>query len=145
MRKFLILVLFMNFVVIAQAQDIPKKANVIVVKGVSFDEVTNQLLDKGYFIDKTDASLHLITTKETTCRKDKGTFVTYMIRIKDSSAIIKGTCTNHVGYTISGVIINAENYEIVNKGGNIGILKIAFHDMNNLALSFNKPVEYSIQ
>jgi hypothetical protein len=142
MRQFLILFLFINFVVIVQAQDIPKKANTIIVHGVTLSEVVNQLLDAGYFIDKADTVFNLITTKERACKKNKGTFVTYMIRIKDSSAIFKGNCSDHIGFTLDMVQFAAQDYEIVYKGG---LFKIAFNDMNNLALSFNKPVEYSIQ
>src|SRR6478735_5573081 len=104
-----ILIAFIFFSFTASAQDIPKKANTIIAKGISFNEVINQLLDKGYFVDKADTAFNLITTKETTCKLNKGVFVTYMIRIKDSSVIIKGTCTDHIGYNISGVIVEAQN------------------------------------
>ena len=68
-----------------------------------------------------------------------------MVRIKDSSAIIKGTCSDHIGFNVNGVTMAAENYIIANRSLNTSTYKVAFRDMNNFALSFNKPVEYLIQ
>jgi hypothetical protein len=44
-------------------QSIPTKANTIVVKGVTFKEVCNALLDANYSIDKKDSELQAVRTE----------------------------------------------------------------------------------
>ena len=48
------LLCFVSFTLKTIAQEIPKNANVILVKGVSFKDVCNRLLDSGYSMQTKD-------------------------------------------------------------------------------------------
>lgn len=110
-----------------------KGDNAVLVKGVSFMQVCNSLLDAGYLIDKKDNDLQTVETKF----KDgtgKGQLFKYklLVRVKDSTAIITG---HHIH-----ALINAMEYT-----KNTRDSKYPFEDMQTFALSFGKPVEYKKQ
>ena len=82
---------------LCRAQDIPKFANTIYVKGVSFKQVKFALLDSAYFIDQQSEEDGTITTKE----KNVDTYryfghnadrwhIILNIYVKDSTAKITG-------------------------------------------------------
>lgn len=138
------------------SQSIPPKANTIVVHGVTFQEVCMRLLDSGYVIEKKDSDLQTIVTQPRKYPyKFNAGYVIYA-RVKDSAAVIYATY--FVPYTKS-LLVNLP-------GGNDPILKderavnivdkkgrtkerdldaIPYLQINTLALSFGKPVEYKIQ
>jgi hypothetical protein len=93
---------------------IPKDANTIIVKGVTFKEAVNRLLEIGL---------------------NGEVLLTLYTRIKDSNAYIKGDFT--IALTKDFGVM-----QVRNAGTNISPLKHAFNSMNNAAISFNKPVEY---
>lgn len=128
-----------------QAQEIPKKTNTIIVKGVTFNEAARQLLDQNFLIDRSDSALQYINTRQ---RKTNTFWICYLtmnLRVKDSSLIITGTCSDNAESTLWGVTTKTGELPVSYKGEKVGIYKIAFNDMNAFALSFNKPVEYLIQ
>ena len=110
--------------------------NAIIVKGVTLTEVANQLLDKGYNIDKADETLQTIRTIPTD-KKHSYTLIMY-IRIKDSTATITGTFNVNMDVNFGGVIVKSENLAVANQGTMGSLYKKSFEDINNFALSFNK-------
>jgi len=130
----------------AYSQDIPKKANTILIKGVSFKDVETVLLDKGYSFEKVDSNLQTLKTdNKEGSGKTKGLKFHYYVRVKDSTASVRGEWFNPsvIGTTFLGVQSNVENSTF--KIENTGAAKKCFDEMNQLALSFKKPVEYLIQ
>jgi hypothetical protein len=114
---------------------IPKDANTIIVKGVTFKEAVNRLLEIGFNIAQTDSIYQTIKTEPTATKVNGEVLLTLYTRIKDSNAYIKGDFT--IALTKDFGVM-----QVRNAGTNISPLKHAFNSMNNAAISFNKPVEY---
>lgn len=140
--------LFLLFPIVALfQQSIPKKANTIEVKGVSFKEVANGLLDAGYSFEKVDSNFQTIKTefKEGT-GKNKWMKLRLITRVKDSTVIITGEWYNtmFIGSKLLGVEQTVENstYKIEYTSGNP---KNCFMEMNSFALSLKKEMLYLIE
>jgi hypothetical protein len=69
---------------------IPKDATQIIVKGLTFLEACNGLLDNGYMIDRKDNDLMTVTTKPVAFPKYWNANYTINVRVKDSLAIFTG-------------------------------------------------------
>lgn len=123
---------------------IPKDANTILVKGVSFSEVCNALLDSGYVIDKKDNDLQTARTESKQYPKYWNARYVLNIRVKDSIAYISGTFTGADGALFKDDPISNHSNR---KGETLpkSIYGYPFLLMKNFALSFNKPVEYRKQ
>lgn len=138
--KFLLIILFAPVFCIAQN----KKDNLILVKGVSFQESVSSILDAGFIIEKIDSNFKTLSTdfKE---GKDKNKWMKlrFHIRVKDSTVYIKGDWYNtiFIGKRVLGTDQSIENNteRIIYSSGNA---KACFEEMKKFALSFNKPVEY---
>ncbi len=143
--KILFSVLAFFIVGIGKGQEIPKKANTIIVHGVTFSEVCNALLDSGYNIDKKDNDLQTVRTEAKQYPKYWNATYIIDIRVKDSIAYISGKLTAPP----QGGLFNNEPIFYQTKKDGVpypkSLFTVAFIWMNNIALSFNKPVEYSIQ
>jgi hypothetical protein len=72
------------------AQDIPKFSNTIFVKGVSWRQVMDTLLNQGYVIDEQNEKDGTITTRPMQYEKTDVREIVYYIRVSDSTAKIKG-------------------------------------------------------
>lgn len=132
---------------------IPKDVNVIIVKGVSYEEVLNRLLDSGYKIDKKDSELKTVLTEHKPYPKYWNAAYRLFIRVKDSIAAIQGTFTGPWDDPFATTASTNKNYlwrdvpirNHVNKKGvtypksNHGY---PFLLINDFALSFGRPVEY---
>lgn len=118
---------------VAYAQYIPKNANTIIVKGVTFNDVVNRLLDEGWHIAQIDSVQQTIKTEATPTKRNGVILVTMYVRVKDSIANITGN------YNIEG---NKETYAVENRGIKGSPLKNSFILLNEIALSFGKPVDY---
>lgn len=70
----------------AAAQTIPNKANLVKVKGVTFAQVCNVLLDSGYVIEKKDAELQTAITEMREYKNSYNAAFKIRIRVKDSVA-----------------------------------------------------------
>lgn len=121
-------------------QSIPPKANTIVLKAVSFNQVCTSLVEKGYQIEAKDSALQTIRTVPQRFENTYGANQILFIRLKDSTAIITSTYNNDSG----------NNYPVYNDAGSNGKTRRslpgkAFTKMNEFALSLNKPVEYKRQ
>lgn len=150
----LLLILLMVPAIVA-AQTIPPKANVIIVKGVSFMEVCNSLLDHGYAIKTKDNELQTAITEPQKYPKYWNAGYVINIRVKDSAAYISGTFTAPfssyaiVGGAGRGSLWNGDPvYHHTNRKGVThpkSLIGYPFTLMNEFALSFGKPVEYRVQ
>lgn len=143
--KFLLLLLLP---VISTAQ-VPRNAKTIIVKNVSFAEVCSQLLDKGYIIEKKDDHLQTVRTEQR--RYTIGWNAAYKmdIRVKDSVAYITGTFSSpHDRSNNENPLYNNDPiYNHTSKSGkphSKSLPGYAFAMMNEFALSFHKPIEYSL-
>jgi len=123
-----------------------KGANTIKVIGVTFKEAVDKLLDAGYVPEKIDSNFQTVKTEfKISEGKNKNVQLSLFVRIKDSTAIITGKTFNSgmVGATLFGTQISkdAATLDIENSSGTF---KKVFSEMNSFALSFKKPIEYSI-
>lgn len=126
----------------SQAQ--PKKTNTITVTGVTFNETVNKLLDAGFIIEKSDSTFKTIKTEyKTGAGSNKWMKLSLNIRVKDSIAYITGKWYNTLMLNAFDkfTTIDNEAMAIANTYGNP---KACFKEMDVFALSFKKPVEYSI-
>lgn len=124
------------------AQTIPKDANIIVVKNVSFLEVCNTLLDSGYTIRKKDNELQTASTEDKEYPKLWNATYVINIRVKDSVLYISGTITAPPG---GGLFKNEPISNQTNKKGitqQKSLFGYAFLVLNNFALGFKKDVSY---
>lgn len=143
MKNIIILLSLLPF--LANAQTIPKDANVIRVKKVGFLEACNALLDSGYTISKKDNELQTVTTENKQYPKLWNATYKMDIRIKDSIAYISGTVT---APPEGGLFLNEPIFNQTNKKGITfpkSLFGFAFLLINNFALSFNKEISYSIK
>ena len=131
---------------------IPKNANTIVVKGVSFIEVCNKLLDSGYTLESKDAELQAARTEPKVYPRYWNAAYKILVRVKDSTAYFKGTFTSPYVHLLTKaanktdpLFNNDPAYNHVNKKGMTypkSIIGYPFLLINKFVLSFNKPVEY---
>lgn len=137
--------------VFSQAQ-IPNKANTIVVKGVTFDEVCSALLDKGYFIEKKNEGLGTVKTEIRVYPKRYNAAYIVNVRIKDSAAYFSGTFTAPYEQPFTSAASKMEPLwnndpvvATVNKKGELNAKSLQgypFSLIDELAKSFGRPVEY---
>lgn len=92
-KLFIIAIVLISACGEAFAQDIPNKSNLIKVKGVSFVQVCNVLLDSGYIIEKKDAELQTATTEMREYVKSYNAAFRMQIRVKDSVVYLYATFT----------------------------------------------------
>lgn len=124
---------------------IPKDANTIIVKGVTFKEAVNRLLDSNYSISKIDSNFQTASTEYKQYSKGREK-VSIHVRVKDSAAFITGTFRygeksdypeGSIGWIAAGgdnPIANIKQWQHKQIS--------PFSVMNNYALSFGMPVEY---
>lgn len=99
------------------SSQIPKGARQVLVKGVTFREVADSLLDNGYQFDKIDSNFLTIKTQA------RNGFVMFA-RVKDSVCVLTGEYNEN---------------PLSNDGGIDGQF---FKAVNLFAASFKKPIEY---
>jgi len=150
------LLLFFLFPLCAKSQTIPPKANVIIVKNVSFLEMCNSLLDAGYGIEKKDPELQIVQTEPIRYPKYYNGAYKIKIRIKDSTAYVSGIyqCPYETQFTslLLGTNIQPGKWDNkdrifhhTNKKGQTltkSIPGYPFLLMNDFAESLNKTIEY---
>ena len=145
MKKILIVVL-LAFPIFISAQEVPKKTNVIIVHGVTFDEAATALSDHHYRIAHTDRTLQVMTTEKVQSLKHSNVYLSINVRIKDSIAIITGVASNNIGVGSYGIYSAPPEYKPIAKQGSKKSPALnAWEELNEFALSFNKPVEYLVE
>lgn len=141
MKKILYILLLSPALVFSQTE----KANTIIIKNISFEEVANAVLDAGYRFDKKDDKYGTIKTEPLSF---DGSWSLYLdIRVKDSICYLTG-----YGYMIdpgvaahsSNIFINAwvNPSRIENRGMKKSFDRKGFNKMNEFALSVKKEVAY---
>lgn len=148
--KLLLLLVIAPIMLFGQA---PKDAKTIIVKNVTFNEVCSQLLDKGYLIEKKDDQLQTVRTEAKKYTTWNAAYIVN-IRIKDSVAFITATFTAPFANPLTSNAAKQEplwnNEPVYNRTNKKGVAQskslqgYAFKSINEFALSFNKPVEYSL-
>jgi len=142
MKKILIIA-SLAFPIYLQAQEIPKKANTIMVKGVSFDEAASALMDHHYNIQNTDRMLQIMSTSKAKSLKHSTVYLKINVRIKDTTAIITGIASDNIWVSSYGIYSAPPQYlPIAKLGAKDSPALNAWAELNEFALSFNKPVEY---
>lgn len=125
-------------------QEIPKKANIIIIKGVGFLEAANKLLDAGYPIEQKDNDLQTVVSEPQVLKKFATAYITISIRIKDSSAYIFAKSALYTYGKLNPNNLFTE-WRVRNAGMKGSADRVTWDELNTFALSFNKPVEYKIQ
>jgi hypothetical protein len=139
----------------SMAQLAPKKANTILVKGVSFLQACNVLLDQGYRIAKKDVDLQTVETEPREYDKSYNAAFVLHIRVKDSVAIITGNyfapwwdpfTKNAV--TTDRLWDNAPIWNQTNRKGDTnekGMQGYAFSQMSKFAKALGNDISYEIR
>jgi hypothetical protein len=142
--------LFLLLPVICTAQ-VPRNAKTIIVKGVTFEQVCEQLLDKGYNIEKKDDQLQTVRTEAKKYPKYWDAAYKMDIRVKDSAAYITATYSSPFENTSPNqrsLFDNERVYNHTDKKGNPHVKSLsgyAFGLVNEFVLSFRKQVEYRVE
>ena len=141
------------FPLLTFSQEAPKGTNLIKVKGVSFKEVAETLLDQGYTFMKIDSNFNTITTDPKDNSRRTSGMIQINIRVKDSVAFITGYCgwtagdfTDNPGYTgdkLLDVALGGKG-EIRNVGMKRSILKDSFGAIDKFAKSLGGKIEYVV-
>lgn len=131
----------------AHCQEIPKKANLIVVndsltKQQYFDKCLGVLFENGYGIVSSDKDTGNITTTE---KESKYGTLKLMILIKDYQVLLRGSFNNNVSISMYGVTSESSFIDISNYGTKNSPLKRAFEDMDNIAKQIGTNIEYRIK
>ena len=145
MKFFLILISLFGSLSIF-AQDIPKNANVIIVKGTTFDKVVNSLLDSSFVIDKMDKEYQTLKTEYKKLRKGFVPEIMLNVRIKDSTATITGkwrSDLNIFGLNSQKEQESAMIFEIKNEKSKVP--SESFKAMNKFALSLKGQIQYIVE
>ena len=129
------------------AQEIPKKASVIVVKGTAFDKAVTYLVDSsGYEMKSMDKDNQSLRTKFKRACTDCTTDVSFSVRVLDSVATISGRWKYNNGGRLSKLkdMLDDEEfvYDIRNEKGRNA--KEAFKAMNDLALALKGEISYKV-
>lgn len=149
--RFLMYVLPLTFFYVEISAQIPKDANVIIVKGVAYEEVLNKLLDSGYKIETRDKELKTAKTENKVYPSSWNAAYRIHVRMKDTIAYLSGTFTAPYSSAIFGSNDKDPLFKddpVYNLSNNKGETKkkslpgMPFLWINRLALSFGKPVEY---
>ena len=128
------------------AQDIPKNATTIIVKGVAFNNIVNCLLDSGFVVDKMDKEYQTLKTEYKKLCKDCIPEILFNVRVKDSIATITGNWRSTVNLFGFAESQNDKDialvFEIKNEKSKVP--KEVFKAMNKFALALKGEVQYLV-
>lgn len=152
--KYTLLVLLLPVIGFAQSEQLPpKKANLVIVKGVSFQQVCQQLVDLGYNIEKKDNDLHTVRTEYKEYTKSFNAAYRLNIRVKDSTAYIAGQYC--APWWRPGTNNNQDRlwqdspaFNTPNRKGEMNpktMQGYAFGKMNDFAIALNGQIEYKVE
>lgn len=129
------------------SQDIPKNANVIVVKGVTFEKVVNSLLDSGFVIEKIDKEYQTLKTEYKKLCKDCIPEIQFYVRVKDSVLTITGKWRSDLnifgGFDTNKSKDEALIFEIKNEKNKVP--RESFKAMNKFAISLKGEIQYLVE
>lgn len=123
-----------------------KKDNTITAHPVEFKQIVNTLLDAGYVIDKIDSNYYTIKTEYKKLCSNCLPKVSFDIRVKDSSAIIKGQWKSDGGIFAQALMgpgydVEEMVFDIMVEGSKVP--KMAFKEMDRIAKLMSPDVTYS--
>jgi len=128
------------------SQNIPKNADIIIVKGVIFDKVVNLLLDSGFAVEKMDKDFHTVETEYRKLCKDCIPEISFNIRVKDSIVTITGKwrSTGNILATAESKkdLENAFVFDIKNEKAKVP--RMAFDAMKKFARSLNGEISFQV-
>jgi hypothetical protein len=130
-----LLLIFILLPFISTAQQ--KNANAMQVRGVTYSQVMTLLLDNNYTVEKSDKEFGTIKTDWKKMCENCAPELQFNIRIKDSTAIIKGQWRTKDVF--SGDILL---FDIKNERSKVP--QMAFSLMNNIATALGEVV-YLVQ
>lgn len=145
---------FLFFVSATSFSQIPRDASVVIVKGVTFNQVCSALLDSGYRIESRDIEMQTVKTENKLFPIAWNAAYRIHVRVKDSTAYLSGTFTAPYSTAIFGsntkdpLFKDDPVYNLTNNKGETkkkSLPAVPFMEVNKFALSFGKPVEYMVQ
>lgn len=143
MKMLLIVALLLNIACVGQQA--PKGTNTIKVKGVSFRQVANALLDAGYSFKSIDSNYNILTTEPKSYSRKADGMVQLNIRVKDSVVMITGYCglyESDLSNNPGRGIVEGKTV-IANRGMKGSLLKDSFGVMDNFAKSLKGVIVYA--
>lgn len=143
MNKLLYCLLFTP--IFSFSQDIPKLANTIIVKGVSFDKVVNTLLDSGYKADKIDKDFQTVKTEWRALCPTCAPEICINVRVKDSMATVTGQWRSSAGILLFAKRSQSQNehalvFPVQNEKSKVP--RKAFEVMDIYAKALNGEITY---
>jgi hypothetical protein len=100
-------------------------------------------MDHHYNIENTDRTLQIMSTSKAQSLKHSGVYLKINVRIKDNNAIITGIASDNIRVSSYGIYSAPPTYlPIAKQGGKNSLALNAWEELNEFALSLNKPVEY---
>lgn len=139
MNHVIILLLLPSF---SLAQPIPRNANTIVVRGISFAEACGRLLELGYSIESKDNDLMTARTERRLFPDKYNAEYAINIRVADTALYISGTLNAPPG---GALFKNEPIVAVLNRKGELSYRDLwgyAFSLMQNYALTFDKKIDY---
>lgn len=149
--RYLVLILMLPVLAMAQTNPRPPKgANLITVKGISFQQVCQQLVDMGYSIEKKDNELQTVRTEYKEYSKSWNAAYRLNVRVKDSIAYINGHYSAPWWLTEKKDRLwdDAPIWNQTKSKGETnsrGMQGYAFGKMNEFATSLKGQIEYKIE
>ena len=122
-------------------QVIPKDADVITVKNISYAEALTSISSANIVIDRHDDGLGTFQTVP--IADSRGSTHIFYVRVKDSTAFITGTY--NLNWQMGGLIKQNTSFERIRYSGwKTGADKVHFGYMQKFAELFNKELGYSV-
>ncbi len=135
------LILFLPLLCISQNRN----DNLIVSKGIGFNQIVEILLDNGYNIDKIDSNYKTLKTEYKKLCSDCIPEIMLEVRVKDSIAFMKGKWRSNGG--LIGNVLSGNNdymyFDIMNEKQKVP--KQCFSEMDKIAKLFSNDITYSKQ
>jgi hypothetical protein len=139
MKKFFLLLLFSPFLSKIKAQP-PKGAKIIFVKGCTYRQAINALINQGIIIEKKDSIDQTILTAFIS---QKAYSYRLYLRVTDSATLISGQLKLNESFRFLNASSDPNTtYEIQNKGMKGSELRHAWEKMQEFANSLKGDVTY---
>jgi hypothetical protein len=132
--------LFLSWTCLGQA---PKKTNLIIVKGATLKEAVSGLLSSGFMIDKIDTTFGIVTTKPKAPNKSLASMIIQVVQ-KDTALYITGSASSNM--RVNAGLFSAESaaQTVSNIGMKGSDMRLCFAQMDKVAQSLGREVEYRI-
>lgn len=129
------------------AQSIPNKANLVIIKGVSFDQLCNTLLDSGYAIASKQNDIQQVTTEMRQYQKANAAYK-IVARVKDSVVYMRAYFTAPYSFSDAPLWKDQRAVAVVSGKGKMKTETFSgypFYRMLNIARSLSPTLEAIIE